>query len=609
MKPIGERVATFLRIGFIEYTVGLVCVSVEGETVGRIARLEEGIANRIAAGEVVERPASVVKELVENAIDAKASHIEVSVAQGGTELIRVMDDGEGMDPEDALLCLERHATSKLSAANDLDSIQTLGFRGEAIPAMASVSRLALRTRCEGQEAATEVLVEGGRLNGSTSVGGPLGTTVEVRDLFYNAPARRKFMKSHAAESREIGRIASDFALAHSSLAFSLEIDGREKFRFGLGLPFEERIRHLYGKEVTRSLKAVRDQDGPLEIHGWVAGPEHARGRSYGGLLVLNGRPIRDRALSKAVMDGYGALLPSKKFPLYVIHIIVPSERVDVNVHPAKLEVRFRDATSLYRILSRAVRAAWQGEGQRGRAFFQGVDTEVRTRGEPMALQEGFLLREPAADLDAASPWSEKQEAEAVLAVRRDAAWKVRGQVGKTYIICEDEEGLVLVDQHAAHERILYDQLLRSVQDKGPPTQDLLIPQVLKVSLGDEEVEGPLKEQLGRLGFEVEPFGPGELCIRSVPALVGESLAPDAMLEILDAYRESGSLPREERISELAKVVSCRAAVKAGEVLSKEEMEGLLEGLEGLQEGTRCPHGRPIAVRMSFRDLEKLFGRR
>jgi len=577
--------------------------------VGRISRLPEALANRIAAGEVVVRPSFVVKELLENAIDAHASSVHVVTGSGGTGLMRVVDDGCGMDPEDVALCLERHATSKLSSASDLDSIQTLGFRGEALPSIASVSRFSLRSRCEGQPCAAEVRVEGGRLLSTSSVGGPPGTCVEVRDLFFNAPARRKFLKSPASENREIRRVAAEFALAYPSLAFSLEMEGQEKHRFGHGVRFEERIRFLFGKETSASLQEISADEENVKIHGWVAGAEHAKGRGMAGLIVLNGRPIYDRALFKAIWDGYGGLVPKGKIPICVIHIEMAPDRLDVNVHPSKLEVRFRDGALLYGMLSRAVRAVLWGQRQGQSVPSQGERRAFHGFQETIHSKEHLIVREPSSEQRGAAAWDATDPTEARVAVSIEASWLIQGQVGDTYIVCEDEEGMILVDQHAAHERILFDRLLKGIRDRGLPTQDLLVPHVVEVSLGEEEMEGPLKDHLMSLGFDVEPFGPGQLSVRSVPAFVGEAITPQSMVEILNAYQENQSLPKNERLIQMARRISCRAAIMAGESLSMEEMRGLVKDLSELDEGARCPHGRPISVRMSFLELERLFGRR
>lgn len=569
---------------------------------GRIFRLPESLSNRIAAGEVIERPAAAVKELIENSVDAGSTSIEIAVSGGGLGLMRVVDDGEGMSSEDAVACLERHATSKIKDLKDLDHIVTLGFRGEAIPSMASVSFFTLRTRRQEDEVGTEVQCRGGEVIHRSWTGMAPGTEVEVKDLFFNAPARRKFMKSAATELREISRVVSVYALSYPERAIAYHTDAKERFRFGSHLPLKERIRFLQGQEVFAALRDVCARSDGIEVHGVIAEPEQSKGTSLHGLLVLNGRPIRDAGLARAVLDACTPRLSHGKYPLYVLFLTLPLDRVDVNVHPAKSEVRFREFREIYAAVNHAVRSALNVGSQ---AHPVRWDPAWKKAPAAAVSEDSYplLLKEPSVE-----GFAEGSQVISATPRPSHSPWRVRGQVRRTYVVCEDEDGLILVDQHAGHEAHVYATLCEAL-DRGPlPSQDLLIPQAVPIPFDLRDTVEALLDDLARLGFVAELFGPDTLLIRSAPMCAGESLGPDALEEIVHAFSDGRRLPPHHRLREVAKTMACRASVMAGEKMSQEEMEQLIRDIARL-EGSSCPHGRPFAARFSFAELERLFKRK
>ncbi len=603
-----------------------------------IRLLPEAIASRIAAGEVVERPASVVKELVENSLDAGASRIEVETAEGGTKLIRVRDDGSGIPADEVELAFRRHATSKLQSAEELERIATLGFRGEALASIASVSRLTCTTRTAGEELGVRLRLEGGKLLSRHRVAALTGTEMRVEDLFFNVPARRKFLRSKLSERRQIDAFLTRYAIAYPQVAFLVVHDGRETLRTeGRGHPREALLR-VYGRELGGALLEIPPhlgEQGAIRVRGFV-GPTtvHRANRGYITLFV-NGRWIQDMRLTYAVIQAYHTLLPVKRYPVAFVMIEMPPEEVDVNVHPAKTEVRFRDGDALFRAVQRAVRetvvgeapaaAAWTPpplpEGERREAAASAASESAPPSAEQAILPEPSLRRrlahlQPARETPAPAAPPPKRESpsnEAAFPLppapaRQLPPLRVIGQAATMFIIAEGPDGLYLIDQHAAHERILYERMLREWQEGEVAAQPLLEPVAVTLPADEAARLEARLEMLARLGLRVEPFGPGTFLVRSLPALLREVSPHDLLADIAAAEEPEG--PVREALEELTVRAICkRAAVKAGQVLSREEMERLVRDLEATRNPRTCPHGRPTILRLSVEQLAAQFERR
>ena len=596
--------------------------------------LPDSLVNRIAAGEVVERPASVVKELVENSLDADARRVEVELATGGRSLICVRDDGCGMDPDDALLALERHATSKIATDNDLLHIGTLGFRGEALPSIAAVSRFLIVTAEDSAEGGVQVTVEGGRILGAEAAARARGTTVEVRDLFFNVPARRKFLRSPETELRHAQESLWGAALARPDVAFVLRHGNRTLLDAPVAADAAQRVKDLWRRagRVTR----FEAKGGGGEVQGLLA-PGGGSGRPTLTLLV-NGRAVRDRLLVGAVLrvlrgggTGFGGMR-------VVIDLRLPPESVDVNVHPAKAEVRFSQAGAVFALVERAVRegvAASQGrvtvsrleggEPQRmGVAEHGGGGYGELVRGR--LAGEAPLFAHPAYDVDPGVSVSEAPEGgESPIpghhpAMRSGAKpgpadtpfGRLIGQYRDSFLLLEDDHGLVIVDQHVAHERVLYDRILRRLADGEAPSQRLLTPRLLELGEAMTAAVPVVEDLLRRTGIEADVFGPDTVRVSSVPPELEPEAVDQVVEEILNRATALDGVPEraaEELSEELAASLSCRGAIKINHRLSRQEQQALLEDLVTTDNPYRCPHGRPIILRLSQEEMERRLGRR
>ncbi len=583
---------------------------------GKIRVLDSRTANQIAAGEVVERPASVVKELVENALDAGASQIRIQASRGGTEEIRVLDDGEGMDAEDLLLALERHATSKISRLEELCSLGTLGFRGEALPSIASVSRMILES-CPGPSGeGCRIRVEGGTILPPEAVGHPRGTSVTVRSLFFNAPARRKFLRAAGTEAGHIADAVSRIALAHFDRRFVLETDGKVILDAPAALSRGERVRQIFGGEVADRLVPIEGGAGPYRVSGFASRPDFTRSSSRDQWLYVNGRPVRDRGILHAVSQAYHTLLPRGRFPFVLIFLEAPPERVDVNVHPAKAEVRLADPGAVHELVTRAVRS--ELEGRRPVSALEGFMPASSPRGfDSFSGRKGLAADpEPGAEGAAGATWeftSEAAEPPTTLFEPPSGGMGPLvplGQYRESYILASDPEGLVIVDQHAAHERVLYEQILREADEKRVRRQALLFPLPLELDPGRARRLEEGRGELERLGFALEGFGTGSFLIREAPALLGGADPSSLVRDLADEMggaAGSGALGRLR--DRLAATTACHAAVKVNFPLTQEKMSFLLQELCRAGSPMTCPHGRPILLRLAHRELEKSFKRR
>src|SRR6266487_4658225 len=623
---------------------------------GRIRLLSETVASQVAAGEVVERPASVVKELIENSIDAGAQKIDIIIRRGGISLVRVIDDGCGMDRDDALLSLERHATSKIRSAADLQAVATLGFRGEALPSIATVSRFRLTTREAHSVAGTEIIVNGGKLEVVRDSGEAPGTQVEVRSLFYNLPARRKFLRSENTESRNIEHQIHLQAIGHAQIGFSLLRDDRMLFQVPGAATLTDRIRDLYGVELVHRLVEISGTASTkIRISGFIGKAGLSRQTRAQQLVFVNGRAIESSLITPAIREGYHTALMKGQYPVTFLFLEIDPAAVDVNVHPAKREVRFRDPSGVREAIVRCIqqtlqggRAAWQ-EKFRAPVSSPAVSpravTDLRLRPEVAAPEEshpelphvtagtsqhgiagtaaasvvdrdskalipetvGQALRLPEARIDSASAALALQRSQRL---RSQQQFQIIGVLSKLYVLMENADGLVLVDQHAAHERILFEELRRRMEEQGVPAQKLLLPQTFDVPPRDADWIERNLSVLQKMGIGIESFGPETFKIDTVPSFLNVSDPVQFMRKVIDDLKGAGNSTSAMRLGEemIAKSV-CRHAVKANDPLRYPEVEKLIRDLLDCDLPYCCPHGRPTMIQISLAELEKKFGRK
>jgi DNA mismatch repair protein MutL len=602
-----------------------------------VRQLSESVINRIAAGEVVERPASAVKEMVENALDAGASRIEVAIDGGGRRLIRVTDDGEGMTRADLSLAIERHATSKLSS-DDLLDIRTLGFRGEALPSIGAVSRLSITTRHNSEPHAWTIGVEAGARSEVKPAALGQGTRVEVRDLFYATPARLKFLKSDRAETEAVRDVVRRLAMSRPGVAFTLSAEDRGPVTWAAALPGAPgqlaRLADILGGEFRANAVEVAAERNGVTVEGFAALPTLTRANSLGQYLFVNGRPVRDKLLIGVVRGAYADYLPRDRHPIVALFVTLDPREVDVNVHPAKAEVRFRDPTLIRALLMHALKDGLAREGQRAAttggsatvAAFRPAMPPRRNwdwrrsparpdpRGFAMqrgnaalgfaeAAQAAFEGVEPSADVRV-----EVSEPAPELLDRPLGA--ARAQVHETYIVAQTRDGLVIVDQHAAHERIVYERMKAALAKTGVARQILLIPEIVELDEADVERLLARAEELARYGLTIEPFGPGAVAVRETPSMLGEIDARAMLRDLAEHMAEwDETLPLERKLMHVSATMACYGSVRAGRRLKPEEMNALLREMEATPNSGQCNHGRPTYVELKLGDIETLFGRR
>jgi DNA mismatch repair protein MutL len=593
-----------------------------------VRQLPEALVNRIAAGEVVERPASAVKELVENALDAGARRIEVVLSGGGRRLIRVTDDGGGMTAQDLALAVERHATSKL-ADDDLDAISTLGFRGEALPSIGAVARLSVVTRASGADAASEILVEGGRKSPVKPAALGQGTRIEVRELFFATPARLKFLKSDRAETAAAVEAVKRLALARPDVAFTLVAEDRPPVTYAArGNDTEGRLARMadvLGAELRENAVPVEGEREGVSVTGLAGLPTFSRANSLAQYLFVNGRPVRDKVLLGAIRAAYADLLHGDRYPVVALFLSLDPREVDVNVHPAKTEVRFRDPGLVRALLIRTLKDALGAGAMRSattgatrlvsfaRPNLGGARPAQSWRGSAApAYAPGFSEDEQAVFDAIAAPSADARAdlAPAAPELADKPLGAARAQLHETYIVAQTRDGLVVVDQHAAHERIVYERLKAALDRDGVARQVLLIPQVVEIDPDDAAALAERAEELARLGLVVEQFGPGALLVREVPALLGDTDVVGLVHDLAEHMAEwDQSLPLERRLLAVASSMSCHGSVRAGRRLKPDEMNALLREMEATENSGQCNHGRPTYVELKLADIEKLFGRR
>jgi DNA mismatch repair protein MutL len=661
----------------------------------KIKVLPENLANQIAAGEVVERPASVIKELIENSIDAGATKLQVDVELGGRRLIRVSDDGEGMVRDDAVLAFERHATSKISALDDLGRIFTLGFRGEALASIASVAKVELITRVESEIAATRVVVEGGRLVDVKDAARGRGTTISVRELFFNTPARRKFMRSEATENYHLTSIVTHYALAHPEIAFTLTINGRESIRVSPAKDLRERAFQIFGAGLLESLLPVTGgREFIAKVTGFVSAPRERRTSRDSQYFFINKRFVRDKAIAGGLLEGYRSVLPHGVYPVAFLFLDVPVEEIDVNVHPAKTEVRFRRTEAVKDVIAEAVREALRSGGisvdateragttadvYRGR--FGPEPMDVPTDPQPVvaempqaeevfspqpklaavatghdaplfddASNEASLLHQAEVDAferaaagrdvvnrldpqprwrqadgrsDLASSLADSESAPARPPFKSADRWvkhlepgEISGstvrpidQLQESFIIAVDDQGLLLIDQHVAHERILFDKYRRKETERPVESQNLLLPETMDLTPAQAEAFELVEEELAAVGFGVMRLSGRTVAVRSIPTDLPPAESRNVIKEILEtvASEKRGSA-KAVYLDDIAASLACKAAIKINMRLTPEKMQWLIDRLFRTSSPTTCPHGRPVILRLSMKDIERGFDR-
>jgi DNA mismatch repair protein MutL len=641
----------------------------------KIRILPDNLANQIAAGEVVERPASVVKELLENSLDAKATRIRIDIELGGRRLMRITDDGEGMNRDDAVLSFERHATSKLKKLEDLSNISTLGFRGEALASIASVGRVELTTKTAEATAATRVNIEGGRIIDVKDAARSTGTTISVRDLFFNTPARRKFMRSEATENFHLTNIVQHYALAHHNIAFTLTNNGRESIRVSPAKDLKERAYQLFGNDLIESLLEVKGgREFIAKVHGYVSAPRERRTTRDSQYFFINGRFVRDKLISRGLQEGFRSVLPHGVYPIGFLFLEIPLEEVDVNVHPAKTEVRFRRAEAIKDVIAEAVKnaltsanlfsdkAVWQASipsqqsaVSRQQSAFQipkpeqpRIEFAIESLQPEVQSQKSFEQESFEIDLDTPifervaesrieitenqqpiiesrianqksqienyavlPPIDSAVKATKSIDIEQLNATKIRpiGQLHNSYIIAVDSEGLLLIDQHVAHERILFDKFRKKEGTRKVESQNLLLPETLDLSPAQATAFSLVETELEEMGFAVMQLSGRTIAIKAVPTDLPPSEVRNLLAEILDTVdREKRGNAIETIRDDIAASLACKAAVKVNMKLTPEKMQWMIDNLVTNSAATTCPHGRPIILRLTMRDIERNFHR-
>ena len=601
---------------------------------GRIARLPVDLANQIAAGEVVERPASVVKELVENALDAGASRVKVELEQGGVSLVRVTDDGIGMDEDDAVLSLERHATSKIVERDDLFALKTFGFRGEALPSIASVAKLTLVTRPRGAAEGVEVVVQGGGKAHARPAGTSEGTSVEVSDLFFNVPARRKFLKSTGTEAAHVSEVMLFAALARPDVSFFLVRDGRAAREWLRAPGRRERAQQAFEGE---SLETCTGERGPLRIEAYLAAPERARAGAVGLHLLVNARPVRDRQLARAVAQAYGSVLEPGRYPVGVVYLDLPTDQVDVNVHPQKAEVRFAEGRALFDAVLRELHAslarAFNVPSLGARAWGSRplpvslplpsppavrpasadpwkLAGPTSSRPAPESLAERTTLTSLSSLLDPVDPSGPVSTPlpELFDGVGFYASLEFLAQVRGTFLVCSGSDGLYVLDQHAAAERVTFHRLRRAFAARSVAMQRLLMPVVVELVPGEVAV---LEERAGdasALGVEMRAVGANAVAVHAVPTILARADPERIVRDLLAELGRAAKRPFGDAADLVLATMACHGSIRAGDAVSREEAVALLRALDDIDFAGHCPHGRPVVTRIGYDDLERRVGR-
>ncbi len=593
----------------------------------RIRVLPPQIANKIAAGEVVDRPAAVVKELVENSIDAGASEISVVLEQAGKNLIQVVDNGIGISPEDVPLAFQRHATSKIGSVSDLDHIMTLGFRGEALPSIASVSLMELKTCTEEQETGTEIYIEGGTVTRTAEIAMKQGTVVTVRNIFFNTPARRNFLRADVTEFNHIHKTLKRFFLAYPEIAFKVIHNEKELYDLPV-TDVENRLTQVLGKELYEGMVFVRDDLGEISLEGYVCRPDLARGNSENQYIFLNKRAIQNRSLNYAVVQGFGNLIERSRYPQFVLFLEIPPQHIDINVHPTKMEVRFSNERAIYHLFLSAVRKAIQTDKIVPQFSMEASDENRKEIEKQFKLhRQANINRQPLGR--SAVPTEEESKNQLAFGYsvpdglpddsgeeqNSEQGFQEEGteqqrfwQVHRRYICSQIKSGMVIIDQHVAHERVLYEKFLDYLShQKKVPSQKLLFPQTLEMALEDYLIFGDIRDWLDKIGFTITELSGRTILIEAIPADVRIGYEGKVLLEIIDYYRENQSTEFKP-YEKIAAAFSCKNAIKSGEKLTQIEMASLVDQLFATREPYFCPHGRPVIVTLNLDEIDKKFKR-
>jgi len=606
----------------------------------KIRVLADHVANQIAAGEVVERPASVAKELVENSIDAGATRITIEIEAGGRRLLKVSDDGEGMVRDDAVLAFERHATSKIRETEDLGAIGTLGFRGEALASIASVAKVELTTCVDGASAATRVTIDGGRMRDVKDAAHPRGTTIAVRDLFFNIPARRKFLRSEATETYHLTNLVTHYALAHPEIAFTFVNNGREVVRATPAKDLRERAYQIFGAEFLENLLEVNSGDAQVaRVTGYVSAPRDRRTSRDSQYLFVNRRFVRDRMIGRSLSEGYRSILPHGVYPAALLFIETPLEEVDVNVHPAKTEVRFRRSAAVADAVREAVRAALASASYTppsepapiaaASAAVSAIAPQpriefvppppiiqrppVEASGEEIARDIEVMIQSAQSYQSVKSAFPPLNSAEKLAreVTPESLSTNIRplGQLEESFIIATDDEGLLLIDQHVAHERVLFDKYRALEAERRTDSQQLLVPETFDLTPAQAAVFDDLAPELEKYGFELMRLSGRTVAVKAIPADLPSGEARNMLAELLDTVdAEKKSSARETLRDEIAASLACHAAIKVNMPLAPEKMRWLIDRLLQTSSPTTCPHGRPVILRLGMRDILKGFHR-
>ncbi|MBC8180277.1 DNA mismatch repair endonuclease MutL [candidate division KSB1 bacterium] len=582
----------------------------------RVKILPEDLTNKIAAGEVVDRPASIVKELVENAIDAGSDEIFILLKNGGKTLIQVVDNGTGMSREDAILAIQRHTTSKISNYDDLHNIKTLGFRGEALASIASVSRMELKTITNEKDAGSLIKIEGGTIDDVIDTGGARGTSVAVKNLFYNTPARRKFLKTDETEYRHILSFIQRFTLSCFDVSFTVYHNDQKIYDVKPADP-EIRLVDVLGGRYKNNLVTVEDKGTVLQIWGFVGKQDTAKKSRGDQFLFLNGRYIVNRALNHAVISSFGTIIPRGEFPLYALFLEIDPRRIDVNVHPSKMEVKFADERLIYNLLRAAVKRALSSE-----QVIPSLSPQIGVTPQPISMsKEDFLAQQTAIPLYETAPRTQKfpgldipqpqlpEKKQAIQMPPSDEKFERANiwQINNQYILSEIKSGLIIIDQHVAHERILYEKALKDFEISNPASQQLLFPHVTELTPDEYSYLTDILPFLEKIGFVIKGFGGNTVVIEGVPSGMKISSPETILNEIIDEFKQNRSSSLDIR-DNVAKSYSCKMAIKKGEPLTLEEMNNLIDQLFATQSPYFCPHGRPVIINLSIEELDKRFGR-
>ncbi len=590
---------------------------------GNIGILPEQVANKIAAGEVVERPSSVVKELVENSLDADSTRISISIKHGGKSLIKVVDNGAGMDREDALLCLKSHATSKIKNSEDIFTINSFGFRGEALSSIAAVSRVTLHTRNSSQQTGTEIEATGGKINSSKETGSPVGTSIEISDLFFNTPARRKFLKGERAEYASIAEAITTISLAHTHVAFKLYKDGELIFDYPSCSHLKERLLATHYHEWIKHLIPLDIKSEEVNIRGYIARAELYRINRTAQLFFINKRPVKSPPLSYALQRAYQGLLPQRHFPVAIIFLEIDPSTVDVNIHPTKREVRLQNERIIHEKFVRCVReilhkcdhspnVSFTYSLDRGKSYsekpvsesfnFKEIQEKVKDRADYPETAKETGTSHPVAKKPEGSMWFVDTE-------KKLKVTTPLGQIRESYILAETEEGFIILDQHAAHERIVFEEIMCSLERGDVTSQTLLLPETIQLSFEEAQILEEHLDILTAVGFGINNLGNNTFSLDATPAWMGNVKAGDVLQYFLREVTE-GKGPLNDRKENVAKTLACKSrAIKANEKMSPEEIEYLINSLERTKQPFTCPHGRPTFIRFTMSDLERHFKRK